>query len=279
MKSKATASSLIRRHSMVELLEHWIVALSGLVLLFSGFGELPMYKRYMLTKLPGLGWAGDFHIQLQIHYVAAMVFVAALVFHVLYHGLRGDRGLLPKKGDMAGSLRTILAMFGLGREPKAHKFLPEQRLAYVFMGGLSLILVVTGIVKVLKNLPGVYFSPGLVTTVTLAHTLSTMLFLLGVLAHLGALLLKANRPLMRAIFTGWVDARYAKERHSLWWEQQWTSGGLISAKSQSPTEGDTGADTCPLGPEAPSECLAPECGPCEAPGSDSLPEPSRAGGR
>lgn len=286
MVAKHAAHSLVRRHSLVDILEHWLIAISGLVLVFSGFGELPMYKRYMLTALPGLSWAGDFHIQLKLHYMAAIVFVAAGVFHVLYHGLLGHRGLMPKRGDFSGSLKTILAMFGVGEEPKAHKFLPEQRLAYAFTAALSLILVATGIIKVIKSLPGVFLPPGLITTVTLIHTLSTMLFLFGILAHLGALLLKANRPLVRAILTGWVDARYAKERHSLWWDglfssQQALCSAMPAFDPASPDPSATGKDVgiSPLGPIAPHDFPAQRSSLDEAPGSDGLPERSRAGER
>jgi cytochrome b subunit of formate dehydrogenase len=50
----------VLRHSPIELAEHWLLAISGLLLIFSGFGELPMYKRYMVTEIPGLGWQGIF---------------------------------------------------------------------------------------------------------------------------------------------------------------------------------------------------------------------------
>ncbi len=217
MRRTHSRDSMVRRHETIELLEHWIFAISGLTLLFSGFGELPMYKRYMVTEIPFMGWAGDFHIQLKIHYIAAMAFVGILVFHVIYHGLLGHRALLPKKGDIVGSVKTILAMFGIGEEPKAEKFLPEQRLAYAYLGAISVILVLTGVIKVVKNLEGVFLPPALVTASTLIHTFATMFFLLGVLLHFAALVVKANRPLLRAIFTGWVKEDYARERHELWW--------------------------------------------------------------
>src|SRR4030066_1463767 len=113
----------VLRHSLVELAEHWILAISGLVLIFSGFGELPMYKRYMVTQIPGLSWAGDFFINLKIHYISSMVFVAVMVFHFFYHGLLKHQGLVPKKGDVKDSARTLLAMIGFGEEPKADKYL------------------------------------------------------------------------------------------------------------------------------------------------------------
>ena len=210
---------VIRRHSPIELAEHWILAISGLLLIFSGFGELPMYKRYMVTQIPGLGWAGDFFINLKIHYLSGIVFVSLMVFHGLYHGWLGHRGLLPRKGDAKASVITILSMLGFGREPKSDKYLPEQRFAYIYLGGIGLILVLTGIVKVIKNLPGVYLPPNVITAMTLIHTFGTIFFLLGVIAHLAALIFKLNRPLAKSIFTGGVDLDYVKERHTIWYEE------------------------------------------------------------
>ncbi|NWG03700.1 MAG: copper ion binding protein [Syntrophaceae bacterium] len=209
--------SVVLRHSPIELVEHWILAISGFLLIFSGFGELPMYKRYMVTQIPGLGWAGDFFINLKIHYLAGIVFVSVMVFHALYHGWLGHQGLIPKKGDLKTSLVTILSMFGFGEEPKSDKYLPEQRLAYAYLGGVGFILVLTGVVKVIKNLPGVYLSPTLITSSTLIHTFATVFFLLGVLAHLAALIFKVNRPLVKSVFTGEVDLKYVKDRHTLWY--------------------------------------------------------------
>jgi copper ion binding protein len=209
----------VLRHSFIELAEHWVLALSGLLLIFSGFGELPMYKRYMVTQIPGLGWAGDFFIQLKVHYLAGIVFVSVMAFHAVYHGWLGHQGLLPKKGDVKASLITILSMFGIGEEPKSHKYLPEQRLAYAYLGGIGLILLATGVIKVIKNLPGVFLPPGLITSMTLTHTFATIFFLMGVMAHLAALIFKVNRPLVRSIFTREVDLDYVRDRHTVWYDE------------------------------------------------------------
>ena len=209
----------VLRHSPIELAEHWLLAISGLLLIFSGFGELPMYKRYMVTEIPGLGWAGDFFINLKIHYLAGIVFISIMVFHALYHGWVGHQGLIPRKGDVKASLITILSMLGFGEEPKSDKYLPEQRLAYAYLGGVGLILVLTGVAKVIKNLPGVYLSPTLITSMTLTHTFATIFFLLGVLAHLAALIFKVNRPLVKSVFTGEVNLGYVQDRHTIWYEE------------------------------------------------------------
>ena len=210
---------VVLRHSPIELAEHWLLAISGLLLIFSGFGELPMYKRFMVTQIPGLSWAGDFFINLKIHYLSGIVFFSIMVFHAIYHGWLGHQGLLPRKGDFKTSLITILSTFGFGKEPKSEKYLPEQRLAYAYLGGIGLILVVTGMFKVIKNFPGVYLSPALITGMTLTHTFATIFFLVGVLAHLAALIFKVNRPLVNSIFTREVDLEYVRDRHTMWYEE------------------------------------------------------------
>ncbi len=210
---------VIIRHGPIELIEHWVLAISGILLIFSGFGELPMYKRYMVTQIPGLGWAGDFLINLKIHYLSGIFFVSVMIFHALYHGWLGHQGLMPRKGDVKTSFITILSMFGFGEEPKSDKYLPEQRMAYAYLGGMGLILVLTGIVKVIKNLPGVFLPPALITSMTLIHTFATIFFLLGVLAHLAALIFKVNRPLTQSVFTGKVNLEYIQDRHTVWYEK------------------------------------------------------------
>ena len=223
---------MIARHSLIELAEHWILAISGFILIFSGFGELPMYKRYMVTQIPGLDWAGDFFINLKIHYLAGIVFVMVMVFHAIYHGWLGHQGLFPKKGDVKVSVITVLSLFGFGEEPKSHKYLPEQRLAYAYLGGVGLILVVTGLLKVVKNLPGVFLPPPLVTFSTLIHTFATIFFLLGVLAHLAALIFKVNRPLTKSIFTRKIDLDYVRDRHTVWYDELMKKEAKAEAKAE-----------------------------------------------
>jgi cytochrome b subunit of formate dehydrogenase len=209
----------VLRHSAVERAEHWVIAVSGLILLFSGFGEFPMYKRYMVTQIPGFSWTADFWINLKIHYIAAIVFTGAAVFHVTYHGMLGHQGLLPRKGDGKASMKTVLSFIGIGEEPPSDKYLPEQRLAYAYIAAVSLILILTGLIKVIKNLPFVYLPPAVITVATLTHTAATFLFLFGVIAHLAALALKVNWPLIKPMFTGKADLDYIRHRHSIWYNE------------------------------------------------------------
>jgi formate dehydrogenase gamma subunit len=216
MKSADNIRPTVPRHSIAVRVQHWTIALSGLALLFSGFGQFPLYKRYMVDRLPGMAWVSDFPLQFSIHIVAAIFFLAAVVFHAVYHLRRRETALLPQRGDMSESWQIIKATFGRGEEPPSDKFLAEQRLTYALFAVTVLLLSVSGIIKVFKDLPGASISPSLHLWSTMLHNAGTMVFLFLLVAHLAAFAVRANRPLFRSMFTGRVDAGYAAERHPLW---------------------------------------------------------------
>jgi len=204
------------RHGRIELVEHWAIALSGLLLLLSGLFELPMAARYRITAIPGFSWSGDFITSLSVHYAASVVFIAASLFHLLYHGLAGERELLPQKGDLKTSIAVIKTFFGKGKEPPFDKYLPEQRLAYLGMAVIIAVLILSGMVKTAKNLFAPDMNYALVLWATWLHNIFFVLFILAFIAHIGAILLKPNRPMIRGIFTGAVRLDYARHRHPLW---------------------------------------------------------------
>ena len=149
----------ITRHSRTVRLTHWTVAMSGIVLLFSGFGQMPMYKRYNIIKLPLMSWSGNFEITLLLHYLGATVFTAAVFFHIAYHIRRREFGIVPRKGDIAESLQGVLAMLGLAVEPRHQKFQAKQRIIYLLMGLNALLLILTGLAKSYKNLGVIVLDP------------------------------------------------------------------------------------------------------------------------
>ncbi|OPY88792.1 MAG: formate dehydrogenase-N subunit gamma [Syntrophus sp. PtaU1.Bin208] len=213
------AKGLVVRHGVIELIEHWGIALSGLLLLMSGLFELPMANRYYITSLPGLSWSGDYFISLQIHYIASVPFVFLAFFHLVYHGIRADRGLIPQKGDVRTSIAVIKSFFGKGEEPPFHKYLPEQRLAYIVMAAIIVMLILSGLVKTYKNVYAPDMSLTIVLAATWVHNIFFVLFILAFLGHIGALVLKPNRPMVRGILTGAVRLDYAHHRHPLWLEE------------------------------------------------------------
>jgi uncharacterized membrane protein YhaH (DUF805 family) len=120
---------------------------SAVVLGFSGFGQMPIYYRYYITSIPGLGWASSFYATQLVHYLAATLFLALVAFFVINHllGRRRQRRL-----TRSGLVRTVLLVG----------------------------VIASGIGMVLKNLSGVRFSMELTIIIDLVHMGLAMAFML-----------------------------------------------------------------------------------------------------
>ncbi|MFN3921824.1 MAG: cytochrome b/b6 domain-containing protein [Caldimicrobium sp.] len=210
----------IKRYGAVVRFEHWLIAFSGIMLIFTGLGCLPLFKRYYITEIPGLRWTADFYLLTKLHYIFAIFFTFAIFFHIFFHVLRKDFGLLPKRGDFSNSIKMILASFGIGKEPPSDKWLPEQRFAYLGIGLVALAVLITGILKVIKNLEVIPFPPSIESLLNLLHTIFGGIFILLFLIHIFFVLaIKSNWPLLKAMITGEVDEEYVRHRHALWYEK------------------------------------------------------------
>lgn len=215
---KAPNEPKILRQRLQNRIVHWGIALSTFTLIFTGILQLPVAKRYMLNELPLMGWSADYHISLIVHYLAAIALVGFVAFHIVFHLMRGERDILPRKGDMRKSALVIKAMLTKSPEPPSAKYLPEQRLAYIAIGATLLLLIITGLIKTAKNLAGVEFPNGVYFWSAQLHNLGLFLIIFGIIGHLAAFIFKENRHLLSAMFSGKVSARYTLHRHSLWIE-------------------------------------------------------------
>ncbi|KUG05113.1 formate dehydrogenase -o, gamma subunit [hydrocarbon metagenome] len=206
----------IPRHNLQVRFTHWITALSIFILFFTGFGQMPVYKRYFVDQIPGLGWSSNYLITLNIHYYAAMVLIFISFFYMLYLLLSKETDILPRKGDLKESLIIFASLVGLAKEPPNDKYLAEQRMAFAVTGLSVAGLIVTGLIKVLKNLPDTNIPLQVSFWATQVHNIFTLVLLISIVAHLLAFLIKDNRPLFLSMFTGKISLDYARHRHSLW---------------------------------------------------------------
>ena len=206
----------ITRQSAQNRLVHWGVAFSIFGLIFSGILQLPVAKRYMLNELPLMAWSADYSISLIVHYVFAALLMIFGAFHLSYHFGRKEFDIVPKKGDFSASVAVIKAMIKGGKEPPSAKYLPEQRLAYAAIAAIIMLLVITGLIKTYKNLAGLNLSENAMFWVSWLHNLGMFLMILAIIGHLAAFIFKANRPLLSAMFSGKVSAKYTLCRHARW---------------------------------------------------------------
>lgn len=124
-----------------------------IVMAFTGFGQMPLYNRYYLSDVPGMGWTSDYALTHVIHYLGAIFLLAFFAYHILDYFLHGRK---------------------------------EYRLTGAAYARIALLsgIVITGILRVIKNLPDVSFSPGFTLFFDLAHLGFVMVYLLCALAFL-----------------------------------------------------------------------------------------------
>ena len=117
----------------------------------TGFAQMPIFKRYYIADLPGLGWLAEFYVTYTLHYLSAIALIAIgsyLTTHYLLMG-RKNTGI-----RFYGFLRVILLV----------------------------LILATGILLVFRNLPGYRFSPGFVVALDFSHLGLVVAFLVTTLA-------------------------------------------------------------------------------------------------
>jgi hypothetical protein len=130
----------------------------GLILFLitlSGFAQMPIFARYYISDIPGLGWLAEFYVTHVIHYIMAALLLALGGYVVM------DAVLGRKKTPV--------------RQPSFYK---GTLTAAGWVKVLSLAgLIVTGGIMVAKNLSGVYFPHLLIILLDLLHLLFCMVLL------------------------------------------------------------------------------------------------------
>ena len=116
-------------------------------LALTGFGQMPIYKRYYLSDIPGFGWLANFWTTRYVHYVGAAMLLAIVAYIIVQHVILNRA---QRKVTFSGYLR----------------------------GALLLGIVLTGILFVVKNFPVFVFSPEFIIALNLSHLGFVMAFLL-----------------------------------------------------------------------------------------------------
>lgn len=244
----------VRRHDVSTVVAHWSNAI-GVILALSTGALVLRWISYRPQEL---------RLLFIIHYVGASLMLFGIFNHLSRHGVSGGTGLIPKSfgviRDLIGELFEYLGVFGpeeavlripwpkgirqpiakyvralLGYKPsQSGKYLAtEQTLSYPPWAILMVIIVTTGVIKLLKY---IYAIPGSwVTTATGLHDLATIAIGVMLVLHLLPLLLvPANWPLLLSMFKTTVSREYVQERHPAWYKKLKTIEESRPAPVQTP---------------------------------------------
>ena len=124
----------------------WLYLTTTFFLVLTGFGQMPIFKRYYVADLHGLGWLAEFFVTHYIHYLGAIVLLALAAYLA---------------GDYLISMRSSRRVTATG---------------WVRFSLLAGILVSGGLL-VIRNLSGIHLSPGLIIFLDITHLGLVMVFL------------------------------------------------------------------------------------------------------
>ncbi|NNF98281.1 MAG: hypothetical protein HKM93_02795 [Desulfobacteraceae bacterium] len=130
----------------------WSATFNGgilFLLMLTGFAQMPIFKRYYIADIPGLGWLAQFYVTHFLHYLFAAIFVAIATYKTAEY-------MLEKKQVWKLSPRgylMVLTLFGL-----------------IFTGGLLVI----------RNLSGIYFPASFIIALDIGHLLLVFGLMAGV---------------------------------------------------------------------------------------------------
>jgi len=124
----------------------WLYLTTTFLLVLTGFGQMPIFKRYYVADIPGLGWLAKFFVTHYMHYLGAIVLLALAAYILTDH-------LILKR-----NFRRLTIS------------------GYVRMALLSGILISGGLL-VIRNLTGTTFTSGFIIFADLTHLGAVMVFL------------------------------------------------------------------------------------------------------
>lgn len=217
----------IERHTELMFIQHWSHALGTVILIVSGLALGTLFIPRSLNSIVKVGFA------LNLHFVGILFFFFGASFYVTKGLLTGEiNHMLPRKGDLKGSMGHYKAMLLGGEAPQEEKFLAVERVIFPFwIFGVSGITL-SGAIKLIAH---IWSMPGLLmSVVTFLHGFFAIYMALLLVAHVfAAAILPASWPLIRSMVTGYMSEEYVKHHHVLWYKQIQTENTKKEAKDSS----------------------------------------------
>lgn len=117
-------------------------------LVLTGFGNMPIFKRYYIADVPGLGWLAEYYVTLYIHYLFAILLIG-IISYIIIEYLVTQRNKI--KIALSGFIR----------------------------GSVIAGLLITGVLLVIRNHEVSGFAPGFIIFLYLCHLTLVMVLLMA----------------------------------------------------------------------------------------------------
>jgi hypothetical protein len=125
----------------------YIYLVTVFFLTLTGFAQMPIFKRYYIADIPGLGWLAQFYATHYIHYLGAILILALATYMITDYLILQKRTI---RLTVSGYLRGAI------------------------LGGI----LISGLLLVVRNLEGSRLAPAFIIFLDLTHLGLVVLFLM-----------------------------------------------------------------------------------------------------
>ncbi|GFO97385.1 hypothetical protein ig2599ANME_1586 [groundwater metagenome] len=213
----------IRRFSTSQVAIHALGAFSILILYITG---LPMTFPDQLGWIPAL--LGGYPVTMLIHRIAAVGFVIAGVYLVVYHGLYDAfvgksvfTDVWLKIKDIQDALKDAKHLLRLSKDkPSYGKYSWKAKVEYWSIFTETVIFLVTGSILWFSYQSLAFMPPQYLLAARDIHAGFAVISVCGIALHTYMVHFNpGNFRIDRCIFTGTISEEEAKEKYPLWYEK------------------------------------------------------------
>ena len=203
----ANPNRLIRRYTPGERANHWLTAITFILLAFSGLALFHPSMFWFTQFFGGPVWTRILH-----PYIGVVMFLsfAGLALKFWHHNLisRNDVEWLKRIGDVIRNREDRL--------PEVDRYNAGQKLLFWTMIVTIPTLLITGIIIWRPWFAG-YFPIDLIRLAVLVHAVCAFVMISGIIVHIYAALW--IRGTVGAMVRGTVSRAWARKHHPAWYKQ------------------------------------------------------------
>jgi cytochrome b subunit of formate dehydrogenase len=183
IKNLFAARPQVRRMRNDEVVQHMLLALSFIVLVISGFA-LRFDQSYIARFF--FGWESGFEIRGLIHRIAALFFIATVIWHLIFlftmRGRKYIRDMRPLRLDFKFFIQRILYNLGRRKEaPCIQRFSYVEKAEYWALVWGTVVMIVTGLMLWFDNWFIQYLPKGVLDVALVIHYYEAWLATLAIL--------------------------------------------------------------------------------------------------
>lgn len=218
----------VLRHDWAASLYHWTFALSGVMLLLTGF-FMGFSKGFSFVPRV-FNDPQTVAFLYNLHFVGAAFFAFGFLAHLTDGYVSGRiKEHMPRASDIKDAIAHYASKVGLAKKPYEGMYLASEKLSYPLWLGSIGLLGITGLIKVAAHIWNI---PGSVMGVTFfLHDLGAFVFALVFIAHIVlGVIVPWSWPLFLSMVTGYVPKEYVKHHHPKWYDELSTKEGSTDIK-------------------------------------------------